>query len=425
MPIVNNPPGVLITRSDHFVIDRQQGSFSYDDGLAYYTIARPANDGRGITYGSGHGSISMILGNDGRFVVAHSEEPPQLLDSPTRDTPYDQQVTEIIQDTIWIGTGVVHKNGVQVVEGGVDFRILYATYDDVVLAETCTQEEWDGRVRRGEGMGYGGIETTVANTMTLANLVHDWPVYHGTEIRIIYQFKEPVTVMGYGTIGVDWHVGWQDEVTFLDISEVVYYPLYIPGSTFAFGDIAVFEGIPYRCKVAGTQTGTLLDNIASWKLLSDPFTFQETYNEEPDGRIITDSTTGAIKLRRGSAADTDLVLDIENGAGTSTCTVDGNGAVVAASIKTNNTSIATKKLVVTSAATSQGTVTIAHGLTVNSIVGLSAVACLDSTHMLPHNAGTGNNDEFFVSIDDGDVTVHNSGINITEKEIRITIIYEV
>lgn len=56
-------------------------------------------------------------------------------------------------------------------------------------------------------------------------------------------------------------------------------------------------------------------------------TMQNTYNNSDTPEIVTDSTRGAVSLKRGSAADTNNVLEVQNGAGTNTFTVTGNGVV--------------------------------------------------------------------------------------------------
>jgi len=57
---------------------------------------------------------------------------------------------------------------------------------------------------------------------------------------------------------------------------------------------------------------------------------QDAYNNsEVEPEILTDSTRGAVSIRRGSAADTDNVLEIQEGvSGTNTFVVTGNGAVI-------------------------------------------------------------------------------------------------
>lgn len=58
-------------------------------------------------------------------------------------------------------------------------------------------------------------------------------------------------------------------------------------------------------------------------------TLQQAYeNSSVDPEILTNSTGGAVAIRRGSAADTDNILVGENGAGTVTFSINGNGALL-------------------------------------------------------------------------------------------------
>lgn len=54
---------------------------------------------------------------------------------------------------------------------------------------------------------------------------------------------------------------------------------------------------------------------------------QNDYDVSTNGLIITDATIGAVKIRRGSGADTDSVFAIQNGAGTNNFVINGNGQV--------------------------------------------------------------------------------------------------
>ncbi|CAB5228107.1 hypothetical protein UFOVP1531_1 [uncultured Caudovirales phage] len=58
-------------------------------------------------------------------------------------------------------------------------------------------------------------------------------------------------------------------------------------------------------------------------------TMQNTYDNSSSPEILTDSTRGAVSIRRGSAADTDVVLEVLNNASTITYSVTGNGVVSA------------------------------------------------------------------------------------------------
>lgn len=61
-------------------------------------------------------------------------------------------------------------------------------------------------------------------------------------------------------------------------------------------------------------------------------TLQQAYNNSSDPEILTDSTRGAFTVRRGSAADTDTIYEGQNGAGTNTFSVTGNGLINSATL---------------------------------------------------------------------------------------------
>lgn len=56
-------------------------------------------------------------------------------------------------------------------------------------------------------------------------------------------------------------------------------------------------------------------------------TLQSAYNNSTVPQILTDAIRGGVTIRRGSAADTDNVIVVQNGAGSTTWSVDGNGNV--------------------------------------------------------------------------------------------------
>ena len=63
--------------------------------------------------------------------------------------------------------------------------------------------------------------------------------------------------------------------------------------------------------------------------LISALTLQQAYTNSLTGEILTDATRGAVDFRRGSAADTDNVVAVQNNAGTTTFSVTGNGATTA------------------------------------------------------------------------------------------------
>lgn len=61
-------------------------------------------------------------------------------------------------------------------------------------------------------------------------------------------------------------------------------------------------------------------------------TLQQAYDNGSEPEILTNSIRGAVNIQRGSAADTDNVLQIQNGAGTSTFSVTGAGVMSASNL---------------------------------------------------------------------------------------------
>lgn len=61
-------------------------------------------------------------------------------------------------------------------------------------------------------------------------------------------------------------------------------------------------------------------------------TLQNVYNNSTSPEIITNSTLGAVTVKRGSAADTDTVMEVQNAAGTVTQSVTGNGVINSAAL---------------------------------------------------------------------------------------------
>lgn len=61
-------------------------------------------------------------------------------------------------------------------------------------------------------------------------------------------------------------------------------------------------------------------------------TLQAAYNASPTPQIVTGASAGSVTVRRGSTNDTDAVIAVQNGAGTTTAMLNGNGRVLASSV---------------------------------------------------------------------------------------------
>jgi hypothetical protein len=83
-------------------------------------------------------------------------------------------------------------------------------------------------------------------------------------------------------------------------------------------NVAFFEASKFNASGAGSSSGTT--------------TLQGAYNNSITPEITTNSTLGGLSVQRGSAADTDNIIEGKNGAGTTTFAVDGNGKTTTASL---------------------------------------------------------------------------------------------
>ena len=68
-------------------------------------------------------------------------------------------------------------------------------------------------------------------------------------------------------------------------------------------------------------------------------TLQQAYDNSITPEIITDSTLGALTLKRGSSSDSDSVFEIMNGSGVITASIDGNGIISGSTFATNSTTV--------------------------------------------------------------------------------------
>jgi hypothetical protein len=80
-------------------------------------------------------------------------------------------------------------------------------------------------------------------------------------------------------------------------------------------------------------------------------TLQNAYDNSLSPEILTDTTRGALSIKRGSAADTDTIFEVVNGAGIVTSSIDGNGLIYSgqATVSTPSFFDSAKKLISTTA----------------------------------------------------------------------------
>jgi hypothetical protein len=96
-------------------------------------------------------------------------------------------------------------------------------------------------------------------------------------------------------------------------------------------------------------------------------TLQGSYNNSGVPQITTNATLGAFSLQRGSAADTDNVFVINNGAAAPTFTVTGAGQVVAAGLNATPIGAITPSTGAFTTLTTTSSFTVAGGLKLNQL----------------------------------------------------------
>lgn len=89
-----------------------------------------------------------------------------------------------------------------------------------------------------------------------------------------------------------------------------------------------------QCKISPVgrfdQTGVTVGSLATT-------TLQQAYTNSATPQFTTSTALGSVDIKRGSAADTDSVLRIQNGAGTATATITGDGVITGSNLSGTNT----------------------------------------------------------------------------------------
>ena len=74
-----------------------------------------------------------------------------------------------------------------------------------------------------------------------------------------------------------------------------------------------------------TITGTATNPIVNSTSVTPAISLQDAYDDSTTPEITTDATRGAVSIKRGSALDTDNVLEVQDGTGANTFRVTGEG----------------------------------------------------------------------------------------------------
>lgn len=180
------------------------------------------------------------------------------------------------------------------------------------------------KFRNGSG-GWSAVNTTTVDPNNYDNGSGILQVVPNNKftIRVVYRFG------GSGVIHMDYGQAVYDNMEKADagISALVASDPDTKGFASRIGWIIIQQG-----------TTSLLDDTKYKFVAADLFgvraatsaptpNLQAGYDASVTPQIVTNTTGGAVAIRRGSAADTDNILVGQNGAGTNTFSVTGNGNV--------------------------------------------------------------------------------------------------
>lgn len=166
-----------------------------------------------------------------------------------------------------------------------------------------------------------GLQVTVIDPTTydLAGVTTTVPTNNNATIQRVYMFPSGAIFIQRGqevfaTLGAALDaVGRESFVVETNIAEnaLLLASVVVKKTATDLTDVGEASVIP----VSTTTTGSI----------GFTTTLQQSYDISPTPEIITNSTSGALTIQRGSAADTDNVLEIKNGAGTNVVDLTGQG----------------------------------------------------------------------------------------------------
>lgn len=150
-------------------------------------------------------------------------------------------------------------------------------------------------------------------------------------VKVVYRFG------GTGTIHMDYGQVVYDDMDSADagIANSVASDPDTKGFASRIGWIIIKQGTT-SLLTSGNYKFVAADMFGVRAATSAPVpTLQAAYNGSVTPQITTTTGGGAVAIRRGSAADTDTIITGQNGAGTTTSSVKGNGEIYTAATPTS------------------------------------------------------------------------------------------
>lgn len=153
-----------------------------------------------------------------------------------------------------------------------------------------------------------GVKATVANNKFTNPQVY---FFNGTDTYVIYLGQAEYSTLDAAKIAVNVGVAADPATSLASLISTIS----VEKSCTALNNtsLAFFTQGP---KISGGNSSSGTQGAQN---------MQSVYNNSSTPQITTSTTLGAVDIKRGSASDTDNVLTVQNGAGTNTFAVNGNG----------------------------------------------------------------------------------------------------
>jgi len=189
--------------------------------------------------------------------------------------------------------------------------------------------------------GVGGATTTV--TPDFYDLAGTPTAIAGSSNQATIQYFFALPGIGYvAQLGQTVYATFSEAVAALGKESFVRYPSFT-GNVVPIAALVVTKGCtalnnPLTAKFFNAnKNGDFFGASAG----TSTATLQSAYNNSVEPEILTDSTHDGFTIKRGSAADTDNIIAGQNGAGTITTAIDGNGKATFATVYSNGSVSAT------------------------------------------------------------------------------------
>lgn len=306
--------------TDHFIMEGSDGGLlfkaSHEEGPALHNMVKPSIDGHGTVVSNGNGRVALLTSASKELWHAHAANDTLTVRSnPILTTENPGLTTLAVSDPGWDRTEILEQYGIAVKEAGISWRVkIYKAGTTDLVVETHSDFEFE------TGLNVALTVDHAVNGFSYAELMHEWPVAKGFATDLVYEFASPVTMLGSGTVGVDFIDGWAVKSKELILNDIPSLRKYLAGESYTDGEWSYDPATEkvYECNITGVQTGTFVSNLSKWDVLGSA------------NPAVALNTTHRVEINSANTDDSGKVLHIalnDIGAGTqSDRSAQGNDA---------------------------------------------------------------------------------------------------